>query len=556
MLQKLPRLFLYFLGALLAINLLQAHFTELIFDEAYYWYYSQNIHWGYFDHPPMVAWMIKLSSFFFDGELGVRFMSCLLSAATLIVLWNLIDNAKKKDYVIHFFMVVFSMTLINAYGFFTLPDTPLLFFTAVFLWIYKKFIAKPSLVLALIMGIVMAALMYSKYHAVLVIIFVLLSNLKLMTNKYAWLSLGVALLCYTPHFLWLYEHDFVSIKYHLFERPNQAYNFNKFTVVGFFLNLIAIFGLTFPLAYYILFKTKSSDKFTKALLYLTYGVIIFFFISSFSKRVQMQWVIIICIPMSVILFNYILENKKLRKWVYTLGIINIILLSYARLGLIHQPLVPLFYETHGNIEWANLIQSEAGNTPVVFENSYRSAPMYAFYTGNTTFSLNNIHYRQNQYTIDNSESKVQHRKILYVTKHTSEREIIFKKTNGSETYGRYIDDFESFRKLRCSIDTESIPYNTNQDHLLKVYNPYTIDIDLKKLKFNVAYLNDYKQFGEIKSMLLTAIDSTLPALKSKDTAYFNFRLPKTTIENPAYFKISISENGLPSGINSTSIKFD
>ena len=115
------------------------------------------------------------------------------------------------------------MTLLNAYGFFTLPDTPLLFFTAAFLWVYKKFIIKPSLVLALIMGILMAALMYSKYHAVLVIVFVLLSNLKLLTNTYAWVSAIMALLCYSPHFLWLYEHDFVSIKYHLFERPNQSY---------------------------------------------------------------------------------------------------------------------------------------------------------------------------------------------------------------------------------------------------------------------------------------------------------------------------------------------
>ena len=555
MLRKLPRLFLYLLVAFLAINLLQAHFTELIFDEAYYWYYSQNIDWGYFDHPPMVAWMIKLSSFFFNGELGVRFMSCLLSAGTLIVLWSLIDNPKKKDCVIHFFVLVFSMTLLNAYGFFTLPDTPLLFFTAVFLWVYKQFIAKPSLVLALIMGIVMAALMYSKYHAVLVIIFVLLSNLKLMTNKYAWASVGVALLCYMPHFFWLYEHDFVSIKYHLFERPNQAYNFNKFTL-GFFLNLIAIFGFTFPLVYWILFKTKSSEKFTKALLFLTYGFIIFFFISSFSKRVQTQWIITICIPLVIIVFNYIIANKKLKKWIYTLGVINIILLSYVRLGLIHKPLLPLYYETHGNKKLANLIQLEAGNTPVVFESSYRNAPMFAFYSGNTTFSLNDVHYRQNQYTIDDSESKVQHKKILYISRFASGREVTFKKTNGGKYYGKYITNFESFRKLRCFIDAESIAYNTNEEYSLKVYNPYSIDVDLNKLKFEVAYLNEYKQFEETKRMWLTAVDSTILTLKSKDTTYFNFRFPKTTIENLAYFKISISENGLPSGINSTSIKFE
>ncbi|MEM7381393.1 MAG: 4-amino-4-deoxy-L-arabinose transferase, partial [Bacteroidota bacterium] len=76
---KLPRLFLYLLGAVFLINLLQAAFTELLFDEAYYWHYSREMAWGYFDHPPMVALLIRIGSIFFDGELGVRFMSCLLS---------------------------------------------------------------------------------------------------------------------------------------------------------------------------------------------------------------------------------------------------------------------------------------------------------------------------------------------------------------------------------------------------------------------------------------------------------------------------------------------
>ena len=556
MLQKIPKLFLYFLGAILALNLLQAHFTELMYDEAYYWYYSQNIDWGYFDHPPMVAWMIKLSSFFFNGELGVRFVSCVLSIGTLIILWSLIDNTKKKDYVVHFFVLVFSMTLLNAYGFFTLPDTPLLFFTAAFLWVYKKFIIKPSLVLALIMGILMAALMYSKYHAVLVIVFVLLSNLKLLTNTYAWVSVIMALLCYSPHFLWLYEHDFVSIKYHLFERPNQSYKFTKFTL-GFFLNLIAIFGFTFPIAYWALFKTKFSNTFVKALVYLTYGVIIFFFISSFSKRVQTQWVIIISIPMAIIIFNYILENQIFRKWIYILGIVNIVLLSYARLGLIHEALLPIHYETHGNKYFAEIVEKEAGDTPVIFENSYRKTPMYAFYSGNTSFSLNNIFYRQNQYTIDDSESKVQHQKILYISKYLNKEKITFNKRNSKSIYyGKYINNFESFRKLSCFIDNKSITYDTTKTHILKIYNPYTIDIDLKKLKFKIAYLSEYKKLLEQKSLSLTAIDSSLSTLKSKDTTYFNFKFPEKTIQNSGYFKFSISENDLPYGINSTSIKFD
>ena len=407
MLTKIPKQFYFFLTAIFILNLIQSNFTQLIFDEAYYWYYSQNLAWGYFDHPPMVALLIKISSYFFNGELGVRFMSCVLSTVNIVLLWLMIDSPKKNDYIKHFFVLVFSMTLLNAYGFFTLPDTPLLFFTSCFLLTYKHFIKNPTIGLSVVLGIFMAALMYSKYHAVLVIFFVLLSNLKLVTNKYAWLAVMVALCCYAPHFYWLYDNDLVSIKYHLYERPNGAYNFEKYTV-GFFVNLVAIFGLTFPFIYKALFKTKGNDLFNKALLYLTYGVILFFFVSSFNRRVQTQWIIIICIPLVVIAFNYMLQNKQALTWIFRLGIVNTILIIYLRMGLAYQPLLfNFYYESHGNIAWAQAIKDEVGSIPVVFENSYRNAPMYSFYTNGTpTFSLNNYMYRKNQYSIDDSEEKV------------------------------------------------------------------------------------------------------------------------------------------------------
>lgn len=552
---KIPKLFLYLLGAILVINLIQAFFTELIFDEAYYWYYSQNLAWGYFDHPPMVAWLIKVSSFFFNEELGVRFITVIFSVVTPIVLWMLIDVDRKKNFVSHFFVLIFSMTLLNAYGFFTLPDTPLLFFTALFLLVYKKFIESPSFLLSLVMGIVMAALMYSKYHAVLVIVFVLLSNLKLLTNKYAWLSIIVALVCFTPHFMWLYENDFVSIKYHLLERPNSAYDFNKFTL-GFLINLVAIFGFTFPWVYKALFNTKPKDLFFRALLFLTYGILLFFFISSFNRRVQTQWIIIISIPMVVIVFKHILENESTRKWIYRMGIVNIVILLILRIGLVHKPLFPVFYETHGNKQWVDQIASKAGDLPVVFENSYRNAPMYTFYSGNKSFSLNNINYRQNQYTIDNSESEVQHKRVLYIAKSLPEKELRFTKADGSIYYGKFIDDFESFRKLRVLINAEELDFNLDQELSFKVYNPYPIDISLKKIKFGIAYKNDYKEVRDVQPVTASPASTTILSLKSNDTTSFTFKLPKTKMKDPGYFKIGISENGLHYGLNGANIKLN
>jgi len=544
---KLPRIFLLLLGLVLGINLIQSYFTPLIFDEAYYWYYAQNLAWGYFDHPPMVAFMIKLGSLLFEGELGVRFVSCMLSAGTFIVIWLCIDNLKKRDYVVPFFVLVFSMALLNAYGFFTLPDTPLLFFTALFLYVYKRFLHETSLQWAIIMGLVMACLMYSKYHAALVIVFVLLSNLKLLASKYAWLSVFVALFSYIPHFIWLYQNDFVTISYHLFDRPNAAYSFEKYTL-GYFVNLVAVFGLIFPWIYLSLFKTRASDTFIRALLYLVYGTLIFFFISSFNRRVQTQWIIIIAIPLAIITFRYMMQNEKVSQWIYRVGLVNIAIILYLRVGLVYEELSPIYYETHGNKEVARQMKAEVGDTPLVFINSYRNAPMFAFYTGNQTFSLNDAYYRRNQFSIDDSESKIQQQRVLFFNRKQETADITFTKSNGGQFFGDYIDDFESFRKLKTIVNGP-IPLDIEKEQTLKIYNPYDSPVALKKLRFNVAYMNDFKKIENAILIHPKPEDEKTLSLMANDTTYFTFTLPEPKMKNPTYFRVGISENGLPFGIN-------
>jgi len=550
---QFSKTFFIFLGILLLLNLLQAYFTPLIYDETYYWYYSQNMAWGYFDHPPMVALLAKVSGIFFTGELGVRFVGCLLWAGTLVVLWSLIEHEKKEKFVPLYFLLAFSMVLFNAYGFFTLPDTPLLFFIALFFWLYKRFLKKNSVGIALLLGLSMAALLYSKYHAVLVILFVLLSNVKLVFNKYAWLSVLIALAAYTPHFIWLYENDFVSLKYHLFERPNQPYEFDEFTL-GYLLNLMVNFGLLFPWFYWALFKTKSKGRFKRSLLFVCYGIILFFFLSSFHRRAQAQWVIAICIPMLIIAFDYLLNHEGKKKWLWRIGIISTVLIIYVRAWLIYHPLIPFTgYETHGPKEWVKALNDIVGDTPVVFENSYRRAPMYSFYSGNPAYSLNNIHYRQNQYSIDSSEYAFQHKRIAYVTPYATSGEFTYVPFRTNRYYGWYIDDFESFRKLRCFVENEPIDLE-KEGQILKVFNPYAEDIPLNKLKFNIVYLDKYKDIIEKHPLKERPKNPNTTTLGAKDTTLFEIGYPTYVKDKPKFVKFSISENGLRSGINSPSIK--
>src|SRR5207344_3478081 len=78
--------------ALVALRLVAAAYTPITFDEAYYWTWSKHLAGGYYDHPPMVAVLIRLGTMIAgDTELGVRLVSILLA---LPMSWAVYRTAK------------------------------------------------------------------------------------------------------------------------------------------------------------------------------------------------------------------------------------------------------------------------------------------------------------------------------------------------------------------------------------------------------------------------------------------------------------------------------
>lgn len=63
---------------------------ELYADEAQYWRWGQSLEWGYYSKPPMIAWMIHLStSVFGDSEWGVRLFAPIFHSISATVLFLL-----------------------------------------------------------------------------------------------------------------------------------------------------------------------------------------------------------------------------------------------------------------------------------------------------------------------------------------------------------------------------------------------------------------------------------------------------------------------------------
>src|SRR5690606_38092108 len=128
-----------------------------------------------------------------------------------------------------FILLFSSIVLFHVYSFITTPDSPLFFFTVSFFLLFRRYLEQDSYKLAVTLGVIIALMLYSKYHAILVIFFSLLPNLKLLKRPSLWLAAGTALILFLPHILWQISNDYPSVQFHLIDRSARPYRFSYTT---------------------------------------------------------------------------------------------------------------------------------------------------------------------------------------------------------------------------------------------------------------------------------------------------------------------------------------
>ena len=403
------RLVLLWLGVWWIANLVQAGFTELANDEAYYHMFAERLAWGYFDHPPVTALLVWAGERLFGGELGVRFFFTVLQPLYLWILWRLIRpaDAGRRDAAL--FVVVSAATLmLQLYGFIAVPDGPLMFTTALFLLTFKWF-SENRRRAWLWMGIAMALMAYSKYHGALVVLFALAANPRQLLRPALYSSGAVALLLLVPHLVWQYEHDWASFAYHLSGRNSV---FRPGYVVEFLANVLVVFNPFFvPLYVQAWRKVKPQTPVGRALKLLPVAFIVFFMLSSLRGYVQPQWVIVSCFGLVCVLFAYARRHPRTRRYVMRAGGVTVGLIVLVRLVMIFNPL-GIRFEVFNNPESYAAIAAEADGHPVVFRYGYAVAAKYAFYTGGEAYCQPNIRYRTHQWQFRDDDSQFIGREVL------------------------------------------------------------------------------------------------------------------------------------------------
>ena len=474
-------LFLLLLLGWFCVNMLQAIFTEIIDDESYYAFWGNHLAWGYYDHPPLVSVMTYISTLLFNGNLSVRFLTVLAQIITLCIIWMLceekVPTAKK---ILLFFIFPASMVMFSVYGFITTPDVPLLLFTALFLLIYQRFLKEESWENTLLLGVSMAGMMYSKYHAVLIIGLIIISNFKLLSRYKFWAAGIVAIVLLIPHLLWQINMEFPSFQYHLSARSSS---FKWKYVFEYLPNQLVVFNpLSMGAVVYILFKYKPQDAFERGLYTLIIGFFTFFALMTFRGHIEPHWTVICTIPMIVLLYRYTLQNKKILRFVKYAITPCIVLLFIMRILWTTDNGLTRRLDFIGKKTKFEKLEAIAGEKPVVFTGSFQKPALYHFFTGKETSVLSSVDTRQTQFDIWKQELAWQG-KPVYVCRKID----YLLDDKGDGAHGEYrvlgflCEHFQSVNRLKITYQLDQNAYYAGDTlHIhFEIFNPQPNEIDFQ-----------------------------------------------------------------------------
>lgn len=299
-------------------NAISNQFIHFYSDENYYWLWSKKLDFSYFDHPPMIAYLIKSTTLFSNEPAFVRLSAPLLVAGSAYFLYLLAKKIFDEKSAIYTFYIFISCILVIAGSTLITPDIPIMFFSSLFLYSGYRYLEEDKKNYALLTGFAAGAMMLSKYPGILMIftfmVYLIMYKREFFKDKYLYFAMLIALLVFSPVLYWNIQNDFISFTFQLHHGIAEEKIFNPKTFFTFLAVQLLLFHPFYllPLLYFII-RDKRRFEQKKVYLLLPFLFIIGFFsyFASF-KHAGEQWAGIAYLSASILL-GYYFSNLKSQK---------------------------------------------------------------------------------------------------------------------------------------------------------------------------------------------------------------------------------------------------
>ncbi len=248
---------------ILLLRLVYFGLAQLIPDEAYYWQYAQHMDLSFYDHPPMVAWLIWLgTSILGHNEFGVRIGALICGLISMGYLYALTQNLYDKSTAMRAVLLLTILPLGFATGILMTPDAPLVAAWAATLYYMERALIANQNSAWLGMGIAFGLGMLSKYSlgllgiAALVFVIIDPTARRWMLRPHPYLAALLAVILFSPVIIWNYENNWASFSFQSNRVLADTYEFSVhkliahimilLTPVGFLAAALAFFPAKIP----------------------------------------------------------------------------------------------------------------------------------------------------------------------------------------------------------------------------------------------------------------------------------------------------------------------
>jgi 4-amino-4-deoxy-L-arabinose transferase-like glycosyltransferase len=410
--------------------------TSLHPDEAYYWLWSQKLAFGYYDHSPMVAWFIRITTLFSNSEFFVRFSSIIVTIILSVLTWKFVKKIFNKTVASASVVVLNTLPLMFIGSVIITPDTPVFLFFAFAVYFLWRLVESNEVKYWYVTGIFFGLALLSKYTAFLFILslttYMLLDGkIKWLKNRHFYFMFIVAFIIFLPVIIWNFQNEWISfvfqLKHGLFNNNNKLhinyaceYLGSQCLIAGPF---IFISGIIASISY---LKSKNALYKHKQLFLFSFSIpIIAIFIFTALKRYPgANWPAFGYFAFSIMTAQYLLSEKsELRKKILLMGVSFNFVVSVL-LGLhVKYAIFPIYKfsrdtaikdPTNWLTGWqelgANILHK---NVKYAVTNSHQWGGVIAYYTkGKIGVVLDND--RQNQFAYWNVPSDLATSKIVLV----------------------------------------------------------------------------------------------------------------------------------------------
>lgn len=304
-------------------------------DEAYFIVWGHSLSLGYYDHPPMVGWVLGLMSQVADDLLWYRSFAFFASAviAWLLFLSLRLHPSISTD-IAYYVALAFFVSPVSLMFVVTANDTVLVFFSVVAFYFYAKALAQPSWWHAVLAGIFLGLAFLSKYFAAFMLVGLFIYSL-VYWRRYGvkWLAVMTAIIMVfvLENLYFNATHCWNNILFNFFSRTTES----AFQIGNVVTYVLMVLTLLSPLGVFYLWQQKGWSTGYQTVpqlqqaLFASVVLLLVLLVVSFTNPVGLHWPLIGVTLLY--LFYAMLNGSQLRK-LYLFNVYSSLFIGIALLA--------------------------------------------------------------------------------------------------------------------------------------------------------------------------------------------------------------------------------